>query len=113
MIKRIKKQEVKRVIVEYFHQHGYAPSYREIGDALGIKSTSNVSDWLSKLFIDNTIVSDAPEGTPRAFRLNGEWQEYFTEMAKGYTCTACGHSNNDMTRFCPFCGSIMSNSWGR
>lgn len=113
MRSRIKKQDVKQMIVRYFHEHGYAPSYREIGDELGIKSTSNVSDWLSKLFIDNTIISDAPEGTPRAFRLCADWHEYFTEMTRGYVCTACEHPNDEMTAYCPYCGSKMANYWGR
>lgn len=33
----------------YFSEHGYQPSYREIGPAVGIRSTSTVWHYIDKL----------------------------------------------------------------
>jgi len=43
----------QRAILEFIHErqqdHGMTPSYREIGDAMGIKSTNGVSDHIKAL----------------------------------------------------------------
>jgi len=36
-------------VAAYIKEHGYSPSFREIGDAMGGISTSHVSYWIDKL----------------------------------------------------------------
>ena len=33
----------------YIKEHGYSPTMREIGEAVGISSTSHVSYWIDRL----------------------------------------------------------------
>jgi len=33
----------------YIKEHGYSPNFREIGEAVGVTSTSHVSYWIDKL----------------------------------------------------------------
>ena len=40
---------------EYITQHGFSPSIREIGDAVGISSTSNVKYWIDKEVEDGRL----------------------------------------------------------
>jgi len=42
-------QTVFNFIQTYIERYGWAPSYREIGQACDIKSTSNVAYWINKL----------------------------------------------------------------
>lgn len=37
------------MIIKYIEQHGYAPTIREIGEAVGLKSTSSVMDHVRKM----------------------------------------------------------------
>lgn len=53
----------------YINEHGYAPSIREIVEMTGYTSTSTVHGHLNRLFDLGYLESEAPEGTPRAFRL--------------------------------------------
>ena len=43
-------------IKSYIESKGYPPTIREIGDAIGIKSTSTVSYYLDKLEESNKII---------------------------------------------------------
>ena len=58
-------------IIEYFQDHGYAPSVREIGDMSGLSSSSSVYANLAILTRQGKLQTDAPAGTPRAFRAAG------------------------------------------
>lgn len=64
-----KKEEIYKYIKEYIAEHGYAPSYREIGPAVGLKSTSSVYAHMQDLFAVGILKTEAEEGTPRAFRI--------------------------------------------
>lgn len=44
-----REQQVYDFIRSYRNKHGFAPSYREIGAACGISSTSNVRYWIDAL----------------------------------------------------------------
>lgn len=44
-----RQQFVLNVIERAIEQNGYAPTYREIGDAVGIRSTNGVHDHLTAL----------------------------------------------------------------
>ena len=41
-----------RFIIDYIQQHGYAPTIREIGAGVGLKSTSSVMPHMIKLFAE-------------------------------------------------------------
>ena len=58
-------------IEEYFRIHGYAPSYREIGQGVGLRGTSSVYYHMKRLFDQGKIETDLPDrfSVPRAFRI--------------------------------------------
>lgn len=64
-----KKEEIYNYIKAYIAEHGYAPSYREIGTAVGLRSTSSVYAHMQDLFAEGILKTEAEEGTPRAFRI--------------------------------------------
>lgn len=53
---------------DYFKSHGYAPSIQEIGDGVGVKSTSSVHHHMRKLFDIGVFETDHPS-QQRAFRI--------------------------------------------
>lgn len=65
------RERILRFIIDYIQQHGYAPTIREIGAGVGLKSTSSVMTHLMKLFAEGKLETDAPEGSPRAIRVPG------------------------------------------
>lgn len=46
-------------------------SVREIGDGVGLKSTSSVQSHLRRMFDEGIIETDAKFGSPRAIRVPG------------------------------------------
>ena len=70
-----KRKEIDDKIIkfckEYMTEHGYPPSYREIGNACEIKSTSTVNEYVMRLKIEGRIGTEAPFRSSRAFRLKG------------------------------------------
>lgn len=62
-----REQKVYDYIVETIRERGYAPSVRDIREALGYKSTSTVHMYLGRLEMLGYIVKD--EGKSRAIRL--------------------------------------------
>ena len=58
-------------IVEYIATHGYAPTVREIGDMVGLKSTSTTQHHLEILRKEGKIETDAGFNSPRAIRVPG------------------------------------------
>lgn len=63
------KEKIVEYIKGYIEEKGYAPSVREIGEGVGLKSTSTVHFHLSELFESGILETDEKEGTPRAIRL--------------------------------------------
>ncbi|WP_313757090.1 winged helix-turn-helix transcriptional regulator [Tissierella sp.] len=59
--------EVLNVTVDYIKQNGYAPSVREIGKIIGLKSTSTVHTYLKSLESKGFI--ERKENFPRALRV--------------------------------------------
>ncbi len=57
-------------ISEYINEHGYAPSIKEIAEAVNLKSTSSVHHHMSILFKEGRLETEAPIGTARAYRVN-------------------------------------------
>jgi repressor LexA len=55
---KLKREEIYFFIIDYIKEHGYAPTIREIGEAVNLKSTSSVHTHMSKLFIEGVLESD-------------------------------------------------------
>ncbi len=62
-----RQREALNFIRQHQAEHGYAPTIREIGDAMGIRSTNGVSDHLKALERRGWI-KRAP-GAARAIRI--------------------------------------------
>ena len=65
------RKRILEFVVTYLSVHGYSPSVREIGDAVGLKSTSSVHSHLERMIRNGVLETDAPYGTPRAIRVPG------------------------------------------
>ena len=65
------RERIVSFIVDYISQNGYAPTAREIGEGVGLKSTSSVNYHMKQLFADGKLETDAPEGANRAIRVPG------------------------------------------
>lgn len=64
-----RQAEVLRMMCAFHDQHGVCPSYREIGDALGIRSTNGVSDHVRALLRKGYLERVGGQGAARALRL--------------------------------------------
>lgn len=58
-------------IVGYMQEHGYSPSVREIGEKVGLSSSSSVQHHLYCMYELGMIESDCESGAPRAIRVPG------------------------------------------
>ena len=68
---RQKRKEILEAIISYIQEHGYAPTVREIGETVGLKSPSSVQSHLDRMLVDGIIETDAEVGSPRAIRVPG------------------------------------------
>lgn len=68
---RAVRKQILEFVISYLSMHGYSPSVREIGDAVGLKSTSSVHSHLERMFQSGALETDALYGTPRAIRVPG------------------------------------------
>ena len=66
---RQKRKEILEAIILYIQEHGYAPTVREIGEMVGLKSS--VQSHLDRMLADGMIETDAGVGSPRAIRVPG------------------------------------------
>lgn len=64
-----RESQIYQYIVSYMQEHMYAPTIREIGKAVGLKSTSSVALQLVHLE-GKGLIETGPE-SPRAIRLVG------------------------------------------
>lgn len=73
--------KIYKYVVAYIREHGYPPSVREIGDGVGLKSTSSVYSHLKRMLEEGMLETDAEFGQPRALRVPGyrfikeDWNE--------------------------------------
>jgi repressor LexA len=65
-----KREKILRFIRAYVQAHGYPPSIIEIGEAVGISSTSHVSYYLRQLQAMGKI--EVAPRRARAIRITGE-----------------------------------------
>ena len=64
-------ERIMEAIISYIEEHQYFPSYREIGDMVGLKSTSSVHLQIAKLIQEGRLESDTEYIQPRALRVRG------------------------------------------
>lgn len=65
------REKILQAIIEYIDEHGYPPTTREIGEMVGLKSTSSVHAHLQRLLREGKIETDTGLGAPRAIRVPG------------------------------------------
>lgn len=63
------RERICQFITDYTSKHSYAPTIREIGAAVGLKSSSSVHSHLTQLEIERRI--EAKPYCPRAIRIIG------------------------------------------
>lgn len=64
------REAMLQEIINYIKEYGYAPSVREIGNMVGLKSTSSVYNHLQILRMEGKIETDH-DYSPRAIRVPG------------------------------------------
>jgi repressor LexA len=74
-----RQQEIWQFLVEYVDRHGYPPTVREIGEAVGLASPSTVHAHLANLERAGLLRRDPTK--PRALELVGRRQERAREAA--------------------------------
>lgn len=65
------RAKIKEAIILYMEQHGYAPTIREIGQMVGLSSTSSVHNHLIRMIDNGELETDDKVGSPRAIRVPG------------------------------------------
>lgn len=65
------REDIVQAIIDYIQVHGYAPSFREIGSMVGLKSTSSVQSHMNILLKEGRIETDEGYNAPRAIRVPG------------------------------------------
>lgn len=65
------RERIMDAIISFVEKHQYFPSYREIGEMVGLKSTSSVHLQVSKLIQEGRLESDTEYIQPRAIRIPG------------------------------------------
>lgn len=65
------RKDILEYIKQYIRQHSYPPSRREIGDGVGLRSTSSVQSHIDRMLADGILETDVEAGSPRALRVPG------------------------------------------
>jgi len=65
------RDRIMEAVISYVEEKCYFPSFREIGDMVGLKSTSSVHLQVSKLIREGRLESDTEYIQPRALRVPG------------------------------------------
>lgn len=65
-----KSQQVLEFITQYIHEHSYSPSIREIGAAVGLRSTASVSYHLQLLQDRGELQLPSGKGVKRSITLS-------------------------------------------
>lgn len=65
------KQKILEFIVAYIQKHSYPPTVREIGEGVGLKSTSSVQSHIVRMLDCGMIETDAGPKSTRAIRVPG------------------------------------------
>lgn len=65
------RNKILKFIINYITTYGYSPSYKEIGEAVGLSSTSTIHSHLNKMLETGMIETDVGIGVARAIRVPG------------------------------------------
>jgi len=68
------REEIMKCIISYIEEHQYPPSLREIGEMVGLSSSSSVHNHMKKLIASGEIETDMGDSFglhPRAYRVPG------------------------------------------
>lgn len=65
------RNKIMEAVEKYVQEKCYFPSFREIGDMVGLKSTSSVHLQITKLIQEGRLESDTEYIQPRAIRIPG------------------------------------------
>ncbi len=65
------KKQILDYITDYLSEHGYSPTTREIGDGVGLNSTSTVNNHVRKMLESGMLETDTEGCSPRALRVPG------------------------------------------
>ena len=66
------RQKILDMIIKYIECHGYPPTVREIGESVGLASTSSVNNHIGKMMNSGMLETDVQvPGSPRAIRVPG------------------------------------------
>src|SRR5579884_3928315 len=76
-----RQRQIWDFLVEYVDRHGYPPTVREIGEAVGLASPSTVHAHLANLERAGLLRRDPTK--PRALELTGRESESVVSMPKG------------------------------
>ena len=64
------RQEILDFIISYISEHGYPPAVKEIGEGIGLRSTSTVQLHLERMYDQGMIETDS-KSSARAIRVPG------------------------------------------
>ena len=113
----IVREKVLNAVIAYFQEHGYAPSYRELGEMVGLKSKQSVYNHVQRLIREGKLETDA-EYVPRAIRVSGykfvkeSEAERLTPKEVTPYASSCDPSDMDIID-CPICGkTYWAEDWG-
>lgn len=63
-------KEIIEIIKKYQSEHGYMPSYREVGDLAGMTSSASIASHMNKLFDLGVLETDFEDFVPpRGYRI--------------------------------------------
>ena len=65
------RENILQSIISYIEEHGYPPSFRELCDITGIKSTSSIQYQINKMLEIGMLETDTGIGISRALRVPG------------------------------------------
>lgn len=107
------KQKILEFIVAYIQKHSYPPTVREIGEGVGLKSTSSVQSHIVRMLDCGMIETDADPGSTRAIRVPG--YKFVKEKAlERNQPKQVTYIQGDKLKFgtCPYCGRRISDVEG-
>lgn len=66
------REKILKVIISYIEEHQYPPTIREIGQMVGLSSTSSVHSHLNLMVLKGMLETDEDSfSNPRAIRVPG------------------------------------------
>ena len=66
-----REQEILDAIIRYTSEHGYSPSFRDIGRMVGLKSNATVYTHVSNMLGKGILETDEGPSCPRTLRVPG------------------------------------------